>query len=160
MTSGATTNTLVQLVPQHIWTRTPVWTAHHLVITHRNGRRIPRNSKVCQLHAAVLIREDIRPFDVAMDDTLVVEIHKTLQNLRDIHPNECLRELAESLANIMKRAILAESTGTFSKTSICAFDLPPYALQDYVQELARLLETLVLDDIWMLCKLFEQGVDA
>lgn len=37
-----------------------------------------------------------------MNDTLIMKVNKPLQDLRDVHPNECLGELAEFLAYVME----------------------------------------------------------
>lgn len=43
-----------------------------------------------------------------MDDTLVVEVNQTLENLRDVHCDQVLGELAKFLDDIMEGTILAE----------------------------------------------------
>lgn len=66
-----------------------------------------------------------------MNDTLVVEINETFEDLGNVHAHEVFWEFAESLANIMKGSILA-------------------ILQDNVQIFARLDVTFVFDDVGML----------
>lgn len=44
-----------------------------------------------------------------MDDALIVQVHETLEDLRDIDSDEVLRELSETFANVVQRAVLAES---------------------------------------------------
>ena len=55
-----------------IYLRTPVRTPHHSVVPHRTGRRAACDAEVRQLDAPILVGEDIRTLDVAVDDTLIV----------------------------------------------------------------------------------------
>ena len=113
-------------------TRTPIWASHYrIVVRSSSGRCITCNAKVCKLHSAVLGREDIRSLDVAMDDTLIMEVDESFQDLRDVDRDEVLRELAESLADVVQRPVLAE-------------------LENDVEELARLHKALVLDNVGVL----------
>jgi len=44
-----------------------------------------------------------------VDNALVVQVHETLEDLRDIDSDEVLGELSESFANVVQRTVLAES---------------------------------------------------
>ena len=44
-----------------------------------------------------------------MDNTLVVKVHKSFENLGDVNCNEALGEFAKPLADIVEGAILAVS---------------------------------------------------
>lgn len=46
-----------------------------------------------------------------MDNTLVVEVDEPFEDLGDVHSYEVFRELAESLGDIVERAVLTESGG-------------------------------------------------
>jgi hypothetical protein len=65
------------------------------------------NTKIGQLDTTIFVCEDVGAFDVAMYDTLIMQINKPMQNLRNIDRDETLRELAKALADIVQRAILA-----------------------------------------------------
>lgn len=86
---------------------TPIGTAHYRIVSHPR-RCAARDTKVSKLHAPVFVREDVRALDVTVDDTLIVEVHEPFEDLRDIYCNECFRELAEFLANVVQGAVLAE----------------------------------------------------
>lgn len=53
-----------------------------------------RNSKVCELDFAVLGGEDVGAFDVSVDNTLIVKILQSLQNLCCVDADQVLGELA------------------------------------------------------------------
>jgi len=42
-----------------------------------------------------------------MNNTLIMQIHQSLQHLRDIHRHEVFGELAESFADIVEGAVFA-----------------------------------------------------
>ena len=100
----------------HSLSLTPVRTADDFIVATCPRRRGACDSKVRQLHASVFVRQDIGTFDVAVDHTLIVQVHQTLQDLRDVHGNEWFGKLAEALAYVVQRAILAESRYTVSLT--------------------------------------------
>ena len=88
---------------ERVGTRTPIWASHYRIIVRSSSSRcITRNAKVCELHSAVLGREDIRSLDVAMDDTLVMEVDESFQDLRDVDRDEVLWELSEPLADVVE----------------------------------------------------------
>lgn len=45
-----------------------------------------------------------------MNDTLVMQVHQTLQDLRDVDTNKRFWELSKLLADVVERSILAEPT--------------------------------------------------
>lgn len=57
--------------------RTPIGTAHDLIVLDPS-RSIPRNTEVRQLHATILVRQDVCAFNVTMYDSLVVQIYQSL----------------------------------------------------------------------------------
>ena len=75
--------------------RTPVGTPNDSSIHYASRPR--GHTEICQLDCAILVREDVGALDVAMDDTLVVEVEETLEDLRDEHGDEVLGELAKLL---------------------------------------------------------------
>lgn len=86
--------------------RTPVRTPHDSSI--HNTPRPRRHSEICELDRPIFVGEDIRALDIAMDNTLVVQVHQTLQDLRDIHRYEVFWELAKLLDDVVEGSILAE----------------------------------------------------
>ena len=98
----------------HSLSLTPVRTADDFIVATCASRRGACDSEVRQLHASVFVRQDIGTFDVAVDNTLVVQVHQTFQNLRDVHGNQWFGKLAEALAYVVQRAILAKSRYTVS----------------------------------------------
>ena len=88
--------------------RTPVWAAYYRIVIGGRGRRT-RNTEVRELDSTVLVRKEIRTLDVAMDDTLFVQVYEPFEDLRDVHGDEVLRELAKPFDDVVQRAILAES---------------------------------------------------
>ena len=75
------------------------------------ARELRGDAKVGKLDGAVLGGEDVRALDVAVDDALVVEVYEAVEDLRDVDRDEVLGELAEALADVVQRAVLAESAG-------------------------------------------------
>ena len=83
--------------------RTPVGTPDHSVVARSTGRRrIARDTKVRKLDGAIFGRQDISAFNVAVDDALIVQVHETLEDLRDIDSDKILWELSESFANVVQ----------------------------------------------------------
>ena len=82
MTSGATA-TVYQPKSQNTHPsngkRTPIRTPNYSPVLHTI--RLRRHTKVRQLHRPILVSEDIRTLDVAVDHTLVVEVHQPLEHL-------------------------------------------------------------------------------
>lgn len=56
--------------------RTPVRTPNDSRIGYTS--RLCSNTEIRQLHRAILVGEDVRALDIAVDNTLVVEIQQTL----------------------------------------------------------------------------------
>jgi hypothetical protein len=79
---------------------TPIWAPDHCIIRDSSCRRTC-DTKVSQLDAAILVRKNIRSFDVSVDYTLIVQIHEPLQDLRNIYGHEVLGELSKLFADIM-----------------------------------------------------------
>lgn len=50
-----------------------------------------------------------------MDDTLVVEIEKTMEDLSHVQPDEVFRKLAEVFAYAVQRAVFTVPAGTVSR---------------------------------------------
>ena len=90
--------------------RTPVGTPDNSVITCcASGCRIARDTKVGKFDGAIFGCQDICALNVAVNDALIMQVHETLEDLRDIDSDEILWELSESFANVVQRAVLAES---------------------------------------------------
>ena len=51
-----------------------------------------------------------------MYDTLFVQIYEPFEDLRDVHGDEVLWELAEPFNDVVQRAVLAEPGGRVSNT--------------------------------------------
>ena len=60
---------------------TPVWTAYDFVVAPCAGRRGTCDTKVCQLDASVLVREDVRTFDISVDDISLMEVIQPEEDL-------------------------------------------------------------------------------
>ena len=89
--------------------RTPVWAPDDGIIACRaSGSRIARDTKVGEFDSAIFGRQDVGALDISVDHTLVVQVHETLEDLRDIDRDEVFWELSKSFANVMQRAVLAE----------------------------------------------------
>ena len=82
-------------------TLTPIRTSNDGIIFPRARRSLACYTKVGKLHRPVLISENICSFDIAMYDTLIMQIDQTLQHLRYVHGNQVLWEFAESFDDIM-----------------------------------------------------------
>ena len=93
---------------ERVGIHTPVWTTNDSVVPYRSCSSATRNAEVCKLDTPVLVCQDIRTLDVSVYDTLVVKIYKSLQDLRNVDPDEGLWELAKFLADIMERSVLAK----------------------------------------------------
>lgn len=121
---------------------TPVWAAHNIQLVaicvdrrlddlaidpdHLPGHH-RRYTKVSELDASVLVREDVGAFDVSVDDTLRVQVDEPLEDLlanvsfdpeyaesaclRDVHCDQVFRDLAILLEDLLQRAVLAVSAG-------------------------------------------------
>jgi hypothetical protein len=71
------------------------------------GQSASRYTKIGKLDFSILSREDIRSFDISMDNTLVVQILEALEHLGHVYADEVLGEFAVSFAYRVKRTILA-----------------------------------------------------
>ena len=89
--------------------RTPIRAADDLIVPDGRSRSVTCYTKVRELDASILVRQDIGTLDVAMYDTLVVQIYQTFKDLRNVHADQLLREFSKALADVMERSILAES---------------------------------------------------
>ena len=58
------------------------------------------------LDAALLGGEDVAAFDVAVDDSLVVQVQEPSEDLKDVQRDERLWEATELLRDGLERAIL------------------------------------------------------
>ena len=92
--------------------RTPIRTANNGIIPDCTRSSTTCNAEVSELDAAILVGQNIRALDVSVDDTLVVEIDESLENLRNVHSDEGLRELAKLLAYVVEGTVLAEPIHT------------------------------------------------
>jgi hypothetical protein len=88
---------------------TPVRTTDHgCVINTRSS--CASHSEIRELDRAVLIGKQVCALNIAVDDTLVVQVHKALEDLGDVDGDEVLREFAKSFTYGMKGSILTEPT--------------------------------------------------
>ena len=92
--------------------RTPVGTADHGVVAHGTCSGAARNAEIRKLDTPVLVRQDVGPLDVTVDDTLVVEVDETFEDLGDVNCDQVFGKLAEALENSMERAVFAEPEET------------------------------------------------
>ena len=88
--------------------RTPIWATDNRIVANSTRSGAARHTKIGELHAPILVREDVRTFDISVDHTLVMEVHEPFEDLRDVHPDKRLRELAKLLADVVERAVLAK----------------------------------------------------
>ena len=87
---------------------TPVRAANYGIITDSTCSGATCNTKIRKFDATILVGQNIRTLDIPVNDTLVVEVHETFENLRDVHCNKRFGELSETFAYVMQRAVLAE----------------------------------------------------
>jgi hypothetical protein len=80
---------------------TPIRTPDHRIVRDSSSSRA-RDTEISQLDTTVLVRQDIRSFDISVDHTLIVQIHEPLQDLRDVNGHEVLGKLSKALADIIK----------------------------------------------------------
>lgn len=85
----------------------PVRRANHLGLLVRPSEGTGRDTKVGELDGSIFRRQDVGALDVSVDDTLIVQILQTLQDLGHVHADQVLWELAVGFADGMQRAILA-----------------------------------------------------
>lgn len=76
---------------------TPIRAAHNSIVSHSPRRRIAGHTKICQFNGAILVRQNVGAFDIAMDDTLVVEVDEPVEDLGNVDGDEGFREFAEAL---------------------------------------------------------------
>ena len=81
--------------------RTPIWAPNDLVLPNPGSCRITGDAKVSQLDTTVLVREYVGALDVAVYDTLVMEVHEAFQHLGDVYADQGFWELAETLAYVV-----------------------------------------------------------
>ena len=81
ITSGATIEAAVSESPRLWELPTPIGTAHDGVICHGASCGATGDPKIGKLDATVFVGEDVCSFYVAMDNTLVMEISETIQDL-------------------------------------------------------------------------------
>ena len=86
---------------------TPIGTPNHRVVACAR-RRAARDTEVRKFDRAVFRRQNIRALDIAMNDTLIMQVYQPLKDLRDIYSDKVFGKLAEALAYIVQRAVLAE----------------------------------------------------
>ena len=80
---------------------TPVWAANYGIITDSTCSGATCNTKIRKFDATILVGQNIRTLYISVNDTLVVEVSKTLEYLTDVNSNESLRELSKSFANVV-----------------------------------------------------------
>ena len=85
-----------------------------------------------------------------MYDALIVQVHETLEDLRDIDSDEVLWELSKSLANVVQRAILAKSGDSKERVREGGRGVQASVLQDNVQVFWSFHKALVLDNVGVL----------
>lgn len=81
----------------HMEERTPVWTTNNSSITDLGCG----DTKICQFYTSVFVGENIGPFNVSMDHSLVVQVHKPSQNLGNVDSYEAFWELAKPFADVV-----------------------------------------------------------
>lgn len=63
----------------------PVGCPNDLGLLVRSGKSACRHAKVSKLDGAILGGQDVGALDVSVDDTLIMQILQTLQDLRHVH---------------------------------------------------------------------------
>jgi len=76
----------------------PVRSSHHLCFLISPSQRTCGDSKVCKFDLPILCGEDVGSLYVSVDNTLIVEVLKPVENLAHVDANEILREFAICLA--------------------------------------------------------------
>jgi len=125
--------------------RTPIWTPDDCSVLYTSC--LCGHSEIRQLDRSIFVGEDVGALDVAMNNTLVVQIDEPFQHLRDVHCHQVFRKLSESLGDVVQRTILTEPKG-ISLEKIREETM--VLLKDDVEKLACLDEPLVLDNVRML----------
>ena len=64
--------------------RTPIWATDDRIVANSPRSGAARHTKVVELHAPILVRQDVCALDIPVYDTLVMQIHKSLQDLGDV----------------------------------------------------------------------------
>ena len=80
---------------------TPIGAANDSIVAGCAGRGGTGNSKICKLNASVLVRQDIRAFDVPVNNTLIMEVYKAFEYLTNVNGDEILGKLSKSFAYIV-----------------------------------------------------------
>lgn len=80
---------------------TPVRAANYGVITDSTCSGATCNTKIRKFDATILVGQNIRTLDIPVNDTLVVEVSKTLKYLANVNSDESFRELSKSFANVV-----------------------------------------------------------
>ena len=75
MTSGATANQSQSLKLTVLRVRTPIWAPHNGIVSDRTSCRA-RYTEIRQFDTSVLVRQDVGSLYVAVDDTLIVQVHQ------------------------------------------------------------------------------------
>lgn len=128
----------------------PVRRTHNLSLLVGSSKRAGGDAKVGQLDSAIFRRQDVRALDIPVDDTLVVEILKALENLCHVDADEVLRELAVCLTDRMQRAVLAVPAQQSAARVSPAHPIYWSDVLEYdVQTVLRLDEANVFDDVVM-----------
>jgi hypothetical protein len=94
---------------------TPIWTADNGVIADGTSGCTTGDSEIGELDTAVLVGEDVCTFDVSVDDTLIVKIYKSSQDLRDVNGDEIFGKFPEPFAYIRQGTILTEPSWAFRR---------------------------------------------
>ena len=88
--------------------RTPVGTSHDGIVTDTR-RCTTCNAKVSEFDASVLVCKDISTLDVSVNDTLIVQVYQSFQDLRNIDRYEVFWKLSKAFADVVEGAVFTES---------------------------------------------------
>ena len=80
---------------------TPVWAANYGIITDSTCSGATCNTKIRKFDATILVGQNIRTLYISVNDTLVVEVSKTLKYLADVNSDKSFMELSKSFANVV-----------------------------------------------------------
>lgn len=127
--------------------RHPIRRSYHTRLIQ--PRLLCSHTEVGQLYQPLLGCQDVGALDVAVDDTLLVQVQQAVEDLGHVEGDEVFRKLAEVLADAVQRPVLAVPAKLAPILPSIPVCMAMHLLQDYVQTLGALDEAVVLDDVGM-----------
>jgi hypothetical protein len=85
----------------------------------RPHRRALESRTSLTFNPTLLVRQNVAPLDIPMNDSLIVQINETLQDLQDIKSDEGFGEATELLDDGVERAVLAVLEDDVEMSGVC-----------------------------------------